>query len=274
MLDKEIKEYIKKTFNTVAKDYEKEQLRFFADSSIKLVEHIPFRGDENVLDVATGTGITAVAMAEKLTNGKVIGIDMSEKMLSVAISKKKELGIGNIEFLKMDMENMLFSGYSFHLVTCSYGVFFVEEIKELIESFYRVLKENGKCYITTFDEDAFKPLMDFFIRDIGAYKINVSKPDEKWLNTPKACASMFESAGFKEVNTKLVDLSYYLESVDDWWQILMSAGHRGYIEQLDDKSREEFKKEHLGNIKTLLTDKGILLNVKAIFTEGEKIEAI
>ena len=72
----------------------------------RLVEHLQLNPTDNLLDVCTGTGCVALTAAEKLTQGKVTGIDLSSGMLQQAKNKAAEQGLSNTEFQQMDLEHL------------------------------------------------------------------------------------------------------------------------------------------------------------------------
>ena len=68
---------------------------------------------EHVLDVGTGTGLVAHLVAASVSPGMVIGIDLSDHMMSIArVSKSK-----NSQFLGMAAEHLVFRPQTFDLVT-------------------------------------------------------------------------------------------------------------------------------------------------------------
>ena len=56
----------------------------------------------NILDLGTGTGAIALALASELTNSYVIAVDFSNKALDVAKKNAKENKISNVEFIQSD----------------------------------------------------------------------------------------------------------------------------------------------------------------------------
>lgn len=104
--------------------------------------------NKSVLDVATGTGSLAIDLCKSAK--KVVGIDLSSKMLDVAEKKRKN---DNLSFLLMDASNMKFNDEEFDLVTISLGLHDMPlDIRTLVlKEVKRVLKRNGKLYILEYD---------------------------------------------------------------------------------------------------------------------------
>ena len=100
------KKMIQQGFDTVAAGYDHPSLSFFPETAKRLVEHLQLNPTDNLLDVCTGTGCVALTAAEKLTQGKVTGIDLSSGMLQQAKNKAAEQGLNNTEFHQMDLEHL------------------------------------------------------------------------------------------------------------------------------------------------------------------------
>jgi ubiquinone/menaquinone biosynthesis C-methylase UbiE len=76
------KEMFKKTFDTVAHGYDNPEIWFFAESVPPLASYLNLAGNEHILDVATGTGNTALGPAGHVPDGHVHGIDFFNGMLN------------------------------------------------------------------------------------------------------------------------------------------------------------------------------------------------
>ena len=110
----------------------------------KVIKMVADKNPESILDIATGTGDLAIKFAASTQAKKIIGLDLSEGMLSVA--KKKVLGSElseKIEFVQGDSEALTFTDNSFDVVTVSFGIRNFEHLEKGLSEIYRVLKTKG-----------------------------------------------------------------------------------------------------------------------------------
>jgi ubiquinone/menaquinone biosynthesis C-methylase UbiE len=162
MNEQERKVMIRETFNTVAEGYDNHALRYFADSAKHLAVYLNLRGNETLLDVATGTGSNALLLAQHLPSGHVTGIDFSAGMLHQARAKAKLAAIHNVDFVEMDMRQLSFSDNKFDVVASAFGIFFVEDMEGQLKHIVSKAKAGGKVAVTCFYDNAFLPLIDLF----------------------------------------------------------------------------------------------------------------
>jgi ubiquinone/menaquinone biosynthesis C-methylase UbiE len=103
---------------------------------------------KSILDVATGIGSLALELSHSAK--KVVGIDLSAKMLEVAKGKK---GGDNLSFLQMDASQMIFDDEEFDIVTISLGLHDmpIEIRTAVLKEVKRVLKTGGKLYVFEHD---------------------------------------------------------------------------------------------------------------------------
>jgi ubiquinone/menaquinone biosynthesis C-methylase UbiE len=118
MDEKQLKAMLKETFDTVSGGYDSEALRFFQASAEHMAFLLGLQGNENVLDVACGTGNAALAIAKFLPTGQVTAVDFSSGMLDQARRKAASLDVRNVEFIERDMQNLKFSDCLFDVAVC------------------------------------------------------------------------------------------------------------------------------------------------------------
>jgi ubiquinone/menaquinone biosynthesis C-methylase UbiE len=98
-----------------------------------------------VLDVATGTGNTAVALAGYVKS--VLAVDITREMLDEAQAAAKEKGLENIEFRPEDAHNLTAPNGTFDIVASRFAVHHFYDAKKALFEMCRVLKPGGKLYI-------------------------------------------------------------------------------------------------------------------------------
>lgn len=270
MNEQERKEMLKKTFDAVSVGYDSSALRFFQESAKNLAAFLDLRGDEKVLDVAAGTGVVSLAIAQSLPMGKITGVDFSAGMLMQARSKAEAAGIRNTEFIEMDMQDIKFPDDHFDAAVCAFGIFFVEDMERQLHHISDKVKPGGTVAISNFHGDLFSPIGGMFLDRIKGYGVEIPPMTWKRIASEEKCKLLFQSAGLKEIRTEVKNVGYYLKDVDEWWDVIWYAGFRGMVNQLSPADLQKFKDEHLGEIQETMSKDGIWLDVDVIYTSGIK----
>ena len=270
MDDTQLKDYFKTTFNAVADGYDGLPTRFFPQSAEQIVSFLNLSGDEQLLDVATGTGWVALAAAKQLTQGHVSAIDLSEGMLAQAQKKQQQTNLDNITFTEMDMQNLVFADNYFDVAVSAFSIFFVEDMPSQLHHIASKVKNKGRVITSTFYDDAFSPLATLFLDRLERYGIEIPSLAWKRIATKEQCTTIFSDAGLHNISCHQIDSGYYFRDADDWWYMIWNAGFRGLVAQLSDDDLIKFKQEHLAEVNQLATDDGIWLQLDILYTIGTK----
>ncbi len=264
------KEHIRNTFDTVCEGYDCSALRFFNNAAAHLPEVFQFNGDEQLLDVAAGTGIPAMVCANQLPQGRVIAVDFSSGMLAQAEAKAEASGLKNIEFMQADMTAMALDESSFDAANCSFGIFFIEDMVGTLKHIASKVKPGGLIVTTHFIEGSFEPLSQRFQEQIQRY--GIEPPPLGWmrLGTEALNRELYQQAGLKEIEQFRFDVGYHFQTADEWWEVIWNAGYRGLISGLDAPTLARFKSEHLAEITTLSQGDGIPFNIEVVITRGTR----
>ena len=268
--DVQRKEFIRKVFDTVAGQYGRNNLRFFENAASHLPGLLELKGDERLLDVATGTGLASTLLAQHLPNGQVIGVDLSEGMLAQAQQRADDLGLSNIELRQMDMTQMELPEEHFDVINSSFGVFFVEELEPLVQHITTKLKPGGHFITTHFAAGSMQPMSDLIFERLQQYGIEM--PPLSWarLENEELNRQLYESAGLTNIRHVRNQAGYHFTDAEGWWDVVWWAGYRGFVSQVAEEQFEQFKREHLDEVNALAGDDGIWFNVEVIHTIGEK----
>jgi len=100
------------------------------------------RPGERVLDLATGTGITAIAARER--GAKVTAVDLTPELLAVARKKAQDEGFGDIDFREGDAEALPSADASFDVVLSTCGHMFAPDQPKVAAELARVTRPGGR----------------------------------------------------------------------------------------------------------------------------------
>ncbi|GAM08491.1 demethylmenaquinone methyltransferase [Geobacter sp. OR-1] len=259
---------VRETFETVAAGYDNDSLRFFRDNARAMAAYFDPQESIRLLDVATGTGNAALALAGHLPLAQVTGVDFSSAMLVQARAKGAAAGLHNVQFLEMDMQSLAFPDGCFDAAVCAFGIFFVDDMEKQLRQIAAKVKPGGRVLISCFYEGSFSPCVDLFLDRIGQY--GIERPPLRWkrIATEERCIALFRDAGLAEIRADRRDLGYYLESADNWWEVVWNGGFRGLVEQLPAGDLQRFREEHLQEIDKQRTSEGIRLNLDVLHVVG------
>lgn len=131
---------VRDSFSKVAPNYSKS---VFHASSARLQEVVDLcqpRPGDLVLDVATGTGNTAFALAPYVR--RVIGLDLTREMLNEARKIAAERAVANADWVIGDAARLPFQDETFDLYVVRAAPHHFPDIDECLAEAYRVLKPD------------------------------------------------------------------------------------------------------------------------------------
>lgn len=164
------KSQIREMFDNIAPTYDR--LNHLLSMNIdrlwrrRTVNAVARHNPASVLDVATGTGDLAIALARRLPDARICGADLSTEMLRVARAKVDECGLASrIELSEGDAEHLEFATGSFDAVTVAFGVRNFGDIDAGLHEMHRVLADGGVLAVL----ELATPRNKFFNKLYGGY---------------------------------------------------------------------------------------------------------
>jgi len=147
--------YNEQVFTEIAPRYDfiTRALSFWRDASWKreLVAQLPPQDAPLCLDLACGTGDIAFLLAEKYPSGRIIGIDITERMLALA---RRRNSWSNVEFCNQDMGCLTVESSSVDIVTGGYALRNAPDLETTLEEINRVLRPGGTAAFLDFSRPA------------------------------------------------------------------------------------------------------------------------
>lgn len=218
--DQTKKEEVREMFDNIAPKYD--LLNHTLSMSIdrvwrrRVVGEVRRAKPGRILDVATGTGDLAIAMARRIRDVQVLGVDLSEQMLAVARRKIEARGLdGRIVLDRGDAERLAVADASVDVATVAFGVRNFGDLGAGLRELARTIKPGGKVVILEFSRPrnrVFRALYEFYSykilprigglvsRDKRAYKYLPASVGE--FPAPEEFMAMMARAGFRNCRAR------------------------------------------------------------------------
>ena len=118
-----------------------------------LLEMAPLESGEQVLDVACGTGLVTLRAAIDVgPHGSVVGVDISEDMITTASALARARKTDNVTFARMDAEKLDFDSDSFDAALCALGLMYAPDPEGAVAEMFRVTKPGGRAACAVWGE--------------------------------------------------------------------------------------------------------------------------
>lgn len=159
----EHKERVRSQFGATAADYVASPGHRTGQDLQRLVEMADPTGTEDALDIATGGGHTALAIAPHVKS--VVASDFTPQMLEAAREFITGQGVSNVTFEIADAENLPFEDASFDIVTCRIAPHHFGDVQSFCSEVARVLRPGGRFVLM----DSISPdddELDAFINEL------------------------------------------------------------------------------------------------------------
>jgi ubiquinone/menaquinone biosynthesis C-methylase UbiE len=140
-------------WDLAATDYEPLWQAQLAEAQAGLLAWASPSPGEQVLDVACGTGLVSFEAARAVSvSGHVLGIDLSDRMVSVAERRARESKVSNCSFSRMDAESLALPDARFDVVLCALGLMYMPSPERALREMRRVLRPGGRVSLAVWGE--------------------------------------------------------------------------------------------------------------------------
>jgi len=194
----------------------------------RLIQLAAVRAGHRVLDVATGIGEPAVTAARLVgPAGRVVGTDISPGMLKVARERAAELGLENVEFHEMDAEVLDLPESSFDTVLCRFGLMFLPDVDRTLVDIRRLLVPGGRFAASVWGPPDRYPMataaFGAVARVLELPAPVAGTPGIFSLADGDELAGRFRAAGFADVLTETLLVSFEFDSLDEYMRFLQEV---------------------------------------------------
>ena len=275
----EIREQQKASWNKFSPGWKKwddimmDFLRPMGNEIIKLIEP---RGDDVILDIASGTGEPGLTIASMLNGGKVVLTDLSEDMLSVTRENAEKKGVKNIETMVCDVSELPFADGTFDAISCRFGYMFFPDMLLATKEMFRVLKPGGRMATSVWNV----PEKNFWVTAFGG-TINrlmdlpqppPGAPGMFRCAKPGLMQDLLKEAGFKNTSDQEVASKLKCGSTDVCWEMMteVAAPFVSAMSKADDSMKKKIKEEVYRVINDKYAVSDVNIDASALVIYGEK----
>ncbi len=273
--DEWYKEYTRDTWNESASRYQA-FLGLLAPYNPPLFRAASPRQGERVLDVGTGPGEPALTLARMVgPQGKVLGVDLSERMIELAKERAKQQGLDNAEFQVMDAEELELDDGSFELVTNRFGLQIFTDPEKAIAESHRVLAPGGRFATSVWAAPGERvPHIHVLIGPM----LELAEPDETgYIPTPYEMGGegelveLLEAAGFTDVREERASYDYVFASADEYLETMLEGTPVGHsLEEEDEDVQASVLADARENLEAYTYGDALVIPGEAAYVVGTK----
>jgi ubiquinone/menaquinone biosynthesis C-methylase UbiE len=247
--------------------------RYYAAALVDLVA--PGEG-AHVLDIATGTGVVAVAAAQRVgPTGRVVATDFVAEWAPYVAETAFEAGVANVTFEVMSAEALALPNDAFDAVFCQFGLMFVPDKLLALREMLRVLKPGGTLGLAVWSVPERVGL--FTVAGmIGAALPPTSgppPPSPLSLGEPGLIERLVKEAGFREVSAQPFTHSYDVPDAEaEWERWTADPNHplTGRLVELPAGERDALRERVLAALEARRVGDVIRIASEAIFVTAQR----
>jgi ubiquinone/menaquinone biosynthesis C-methylase UbiE len=235
-----------------------------------------------VLDVGTGTGVTAMeAVKRTKSGGMVLGIDRSEPMLELA--RRRCAKLKNVSFRMMNANRMTFPDRFFDSVISNCGMSYAT-FQETIADIFRVVRRGGSFTFNdwhlidvpvhrTFSETLRQHRTEHPSEQLSLLRAAVAMMEHvgNWYSDLKVQAEELERAGFVKMQVRQRDYKVELSGIREY--LAMRLEREALKQELNEMSkvqRNAFIKELRAGLRPFMRSRHLIIDWKVTFTHVTK----
>jgi ubiquinone/menaquinone biosynthesis C-methylase UbiE len=250
----------------------------FAPVTQALIEAARITRGSAVLDLATGPGEPALAIAEFVgTAGRVLGVDPVPEMVEAARREANRRGLGNASFAVAQADALPAEKGSFDAVVSRFGVMFFPAPTDAIREMLRVLKPGGRIALAVWSYAERNPFHYVLSRVVERYVSSpppaADAPDAFRYAEPGKLKAVLSEAGAAAVSERVLQFTVRATaSLEQFYTLRteMSESLRNKLAKIPQHQMAELKRETLEALRPYSDDHAVTMPAEVLIVTGAK----
>ncbi|HJT37789.1 MAG TPA: class I SAM-dependent methyltransferase [Actinomycetota bacterium] len=229
-----------------------------------LMRAADLRPRDRVLDIGCGNGETTLLAAEAASQGRAVGIDLSEPMIEIARARAAERGVKNAEFIAGDAQTHPLPQRTFDVAISRTGTMFFDDPVAAFANVARSLAAGGRLVMLVWRRFEDNRWLTDLRGALAAGRVLPEPPttgpgpfvfaDQRWTT------HMLGAAGFSEIDLQPVDEPFSLgaDPDDAFARAQRMVLVQGLLNDLDPDARARALDELRKTIHEHETDRGVV----------------
>jgi ubiquinone/menaquinone biosynthesis C-methylase UbiE len=268
------REYTRTTWNAVARAY----LAFMdrlKPAHQELVRRLRPKSGDRILDLGSGPGEPAITIARLVgEQGRVMGVDLSKKMVDLAKSSARAQGVASAEFRVMDCEHLELPTDSFDAAVSAFGFQIFTHPEKAASETLRVLKPGGRMAVCIWSTGDRVPYLDAIIGPM----LKHAEPDETgYIPTPYEIGGdgemvrFLEEAGFRSAKEARVTQDFHFRDPEEYLDVTLRGTPIGHsLSEEEPAVQREVLSATRSNLQRWTTAGGITVPGECVFVTARK----
>jgi ubiquinone/menaquinone biosynthesis C-methylase UbiE len=232
---------------------------------------LSLREADEVLDLATGPGTLALAIAPRVK--RIVAIDFAEQMITILKERLRARSIANVEPHVMDGQALTLPDASFDVAASMFGWFlFADRMRGLAE-LRRVLRPGGRLLVTSWMPSDRNAALGVMLDALRAAIPDMPKSAGPLpTQIPDVVAEELRAAGFENVTTRVVAVRAPFASVDEYWNVIIPASAPVVMlrKRLGDERWNAVAERARAHLREKLGDGAISIAIEAIYARATR----
>ncbi len=168
-----------------------------------VIDRLELGAGDSVLDIGCGVGSTSMDLASRVAPGRVVGVDISQRMVTEATRRAADRGVDNVEFTVTDAQTGDFGDTPFDVAFSRVGVMFFEDPTAAFTNIRSALVSGGRLGFVCFQSPMVNPFISLpFLAavehlDLSPPGLDGPGPFSLW--DPERTREILSSAGFTNI---------------------------------------------------------------------------